>query len=118
MGTFRVQIEVGDPQGKRFQPVDALVDTGATNTSLPSPLLESLGVTPHTTMIFELADGRELELAVGRTWVKVDAQQEFTQVVFASDGTEPILGAVTLEEMGLAVDPVKRRLQPVHKYLM
>ncbi len=118
MGTFRVQIEVGDPEGKRFQAVEALVDTGATNTTLPASLLESLGVTPYTTTLFELADGRELELGVGRTWVRVDGQQEFTQVVFAGVETEPILGAVTLEEMGLAVDPVKRSLQPVRKYLM
>lgn len=118
MGTFRVQVEVGDPEGKRFQTVEALVDTGATNTTLPSPLLADLGVTPYTTTVFELADGRQLELGVGRTWVKVDGWQEFTQVVFAGEGTEPILGAVTLEEMGLAVDPVKRRLQPVRKYLM
>jgi clan AA aspartic protease len=118
MGTFRVQIEVGDPEGKRFQALDALVDTGAMNTTLPSPLLESLGVAPYTTTVFELADGRQVELGVGRTWVKVDGRQEFTQVVFAAEGTEPILGAVTLEEMGLAVDPVRRRLQPVHKYLM
>lgn len=118
MGTFRVQIEVGDPEGKRFQTVDALVDTGATNTTLPAPLLTGLGVTPYTTAVFELADGRELELEVGRTWVKVNGQQEFTQVVFANEGTEPILGAVTLEEMGLAVDPVGRRLQTVRKYLM
>ncbi len=118
MSMFRVQVEVGDPQGKRFQAVDALVDTGATNTTLPASLLESLGVTPYTTAVFELSDGRQLELGVGRTWIKVDGQQEFTQVVFAGEGTEPILGTVTLEEMGLAVDPVKRRLQPVHKYLM
>ena len=118
MGTFRVQIEVGDPEGKRFQAVEALVDTGATNTTLPASLLESLGVTPYTTTLFERADGRELKLGVGRTWVRVDGQQEFTQVVFAGADTEPILGAVTLEEMGLAVDPVKRSLQPVRKYLM
>ncbi len=118
MGTFRVQIEVGDPEGKRFQTVDALVDTSATNTTLPAPLLTGLGVTPYTTTVFELADGRELELEVGRTWVKVNGQQEFTPVVFASEGTEPILGAVTLEEMGLAVDPVRRRRQTVRKYLM
>jgi clan AA aspartic protease len=118
MGTFRVQIEVGDPEGKRFQAVEALVDTGATNTTLPFPLLEGLGVTPHTTAVFALANGRDLELGVGRTWVRVNGQQEFTQVVFANEGTEPILGAVTLEEMGLGVDPVRRCLQPVRKYLM
>jgi len=118
MGTFRVQIEVGDPEGRRFESVEALVDTGATNTTLAASVLEGLGVNPYTTTVFQLADGSELELSVGRTWVRVDGQQEFTQVVFAGEGTQPILGAVTLEEMGLAVDPVGRRLQPVRKYLM
>lgn len=38
--------------------------------------------------------------------------------MFSIEGTEPILGAITLEEMGLAVDPVNRRLMPVPKRLM
>ena len=49
--------------------------------------------------------------------MKVDGKQEFTQVVFGADPGGAILGAITLEEMGLAVDPVKRRLVPVHKLL-
>ena len=118
MGTFRVEIEVGDPEGSRFESIEALVDTGATNTALPAPLRSSLGVTPYTRTVFELADGRDIELEVGRTWVRVDGQQEFTQVVFSTADAEPILGAITLEEMGLAVDPVSRRLLPVRKYLM
>lgn len=118
MGTFRITVEVGDPGGQRFEAVEALVDTGTTNTTLPTPVLEQLGVQPYRTSVFEFADGTRLELGVGRTWVKVNGQQEFTQVVFGAEGSEPILGAVTLEEMGLAVDPVARRLVPVHKYLM
>src|SRR3972149_5274469 len=118
MGTFRVRIEVGDPEGKRFQAVEALVDTGATNTALPSSLRAELGVSRHTTTVFELADGRELELGVGRTWVRVDGQQEFTQVVFAGEATEPILGAIPPGEGGLAFAPVSPRLLPGRKYLM
>ena len=118
MGTFRVEIEVGDPEGTRFESVEALVDTGATNTAFPASQLRRMGVSPHRKAMFELADGRQTELDIGRTWVRVDGRQEFTQVVFAGERTEPILGAVTLEEMGLAVDPVGRRLQPVRKYLM
>ncbi len=118
MGTFRVPIEIGDPQGQRFEAMEALVDTGATNTTLPAPVLGQLGVHPYRKSVFELADGTQLELNVGRTWVKVNGQQEYTQVVFGAEGSQPILGAVTLEEMGLAVDPVARRLVPVTKYLM
>ena len=39
-------------------------------------------------------------------------------VVFGDDGAEPLLGAVTMEEFGLGVDPVRRRLAPVDGYLV
>jgi len=113
MGTFRVQVEVGDPEASRFESIEALVDTGATNTAFPASQLRRMGVSPHRKAIFELADGSQTELDIGRTWVRVNGDQELTQVVFAEEGSEPVLGAVTLEEMGLAVDPVKRRLVPV-----
>jgi clan AA aspartic protease len=118
VGTFRVTIEVGDPQGQRWQAVEALVDTGATYTVLPRPLLEALGVRPHTRAPFLLADGRQVELEVGRTWVRLDGREEFTLVVFGDEGTEPLLGAVTLEEFRLAPDHVARRLVPVPGLLM
>ncbi len=117
MGTFSVTISVaGDDQNS--EELEALVDTGATNTVIPADLLQRLGVQPHRTSVFQLADGREVEMEIGRAWVRVDGQREFTQVVFGSAGSEPILGAITLEEMNLAVDPVARRLVPVKRYLM
>ncbi len=118
MGTFSVRIEVGDQDGRRTEALEALVDTGATNTVLLAALLRKLGIEPHTRSTFQFADGSQLELDVGRAWVRVDGQREFTQVVFGAEGTDPILGAITLEEMGLAVDPVARRLVPVTKLLM
>ena len=35
MGTFRVTIEIGDPAGRHYETVEALVDTGATYTTVP-----------------------------------------------------------------------------------
>jgi predicted aspartyl protease len=118
MGVFRVPIEVGDSAARTFELVEAMVDMGATNTMLPADLLRKLGVTPYKKSIFELGDGRHVEFELGRTWVKVDGQQEFAQVIFGSDDAEPLLGAITLEEMALAADPVSRRLVPVNKYLL
>ena len=34
-------------------------------------------------------------------------------LVLLLEGSEPLLGAVTLEEMGLGVDPLNQRLVPV-----
>ncbi len=35
LGTFSVEIGIGDPQGERWVVMDALVDTGASMTSAP-----------------------------------------------------------------------------------
>ncbi|MEX0683023.1 MAG: aspartyl protease family protein [Dehalococcoidia bacterium] len=116
MGTFSVTIAVGE-EGQAEE-VEALVDTGVTNTVLPADLLRRLGVQPHRRSTFQLADGREVELDIGRAWVRVNGQREFTQVVFGPVGAGSILGAITLEEMNLSVDPVGRKLVPVNRYLM
>jgi aspartyl protease family protein len=118
MGTFRVSVEIGDPGGGRYEPIDALVDTGATYTTVPGPVLGRLGVTPHTRDTFVLADGRRVERDIGRTWVRIDGRTELTLVVFGDPGTDPLLGAYTLEGLRLAADPVSRRLVPVPALLL
>lgn len=118
MGVFTVAIEVGDPRGERFEPIEALVDTGASYSTFPAPLLQRLGVTAHRRRPFLLADGRRVERDIGRTWLRIDGQTEMTIVVFGDEDTQCLLGAVTLEEFGLGVDPIGQRLIPVAGYLM
>ncbi len=118
VGTFSVRIEVGDPDGKRFQAIEAIVDTGATRTTIPSSVLNALGVDPYRKAAFRLADGRMRELGLGRTRVRVDGREEFTQVAFGEDGMPCLLGAITLEELDLAVDPVNKRLVPTAGLLL
>ncbi len=118
MGTFRVEVEVGDPEGRRYERVEAVVDTGATYTSLPRPLLEALGVTPHARASFVLADGRRVEREIARTWIRIDDRIEMTLVVLAEPGNPPLLGAYALEGLRLAADPVARRLVPVSGLLL
>jgi predicted aspartyl protease len=118
MSTFRVSIEVGDPAGERYESVEALVDTGATYTALPADLLRGLGVVPHARAPFVLADGRQVEREIGRTWIRVDAHTELTLVVFGEPGSPALLGAYALEGLRLAADPVGRRLTPVPGLLM
>src|SRR5712664_2899177 len=118
MGTFRVEIEVGDPGGRRFERVDALVDTGATYTSLPRSLLDALGVIAHARDSFLLADGRRVERDIGRTWIRIGGEVEMTLVVFADPAAPALLGAYALEGLRLAADPVARRLVPVPGLLL
>ena len=113
MGTFNVEFEIGDFAGNRFERVEALVDSGATYTVIPSALLADLGVKPHRTMTFELADGSLIERDFGRVWVRLDEGEEVSPVIFGDDDDAPLLGAVTLENLGQGIDLVNQRIVPV-----
>jgi len=113
MGRFRVQIEIGDLAGGRFENLEALVDTGATYTWVPRDLLERLGVRPDEERPFVLADGRQVTYPVAWVQVRIDGRTQPTIAVFGDPTTEPLLGVFTLEGFGFAADPINRRLTPV-----
>ena len=118
MGTFSVTLEIGDPAASHFEPIEALVDTGSTYTVLPTSMLERLGVQPHRRSTFELADGNRMECDLGQTYIRLNDIEQMTLVVFGQEVTDPILGAVTLEEFLLAPDPIRQRLVPVDGLMM
>ena len=112
MGTVVVTIGLGDPQGRRFEDVDAIVDTGSTFTAIPRTTLQWLGVPVQRTVRSELADGSNAPVDIGRTMVRLEGR-EFPTPVILAEAREPILlGVVTLEDALLAVDPVAGRLVP------
>ncbi len=110
MDTFNVTIHAGDPARMRFLPAEALVDAGASYTMLPAALLRRLDVPVTGRRPFVLASGDLITREVGQTWVRVDGREVMTVVVFGDDGGPTLLGALTLEEFGLGVDPLGQRL--------
>ncbi|MBI2369266.1 MAG: aspartyl protease family protein [Deltaproteobacteria bacterium] len=113
VGTFRVPVEIGDPEGRRWETVEAVVDTGASYTVIPRPVLERLGVQASFRWPFVLADGRQVEYEMAETRVRLDGNTHTTLIVFREESAVPLLGAYTLEGFRLAPDPVGRRLIPV-----
>ena len=113
MGKLTITIGVGDQEGRRFEDLEITVDTGSTFTALPKAMLERLGVPVHRTAQSRMADGRTVPVDIGWTMVQLEGQVFPTQVTFADEGEPPLLGAVTLREALLAVDPAGRRLIPV-----
>ena len=114
MGIFKVNMEVGDPQGENFQEVELLVDTGSTFTALPATLLRNLDVPVQESAQAELANGVVETVQVGETRVRLEGRAFTTPVIFAEEGEPSLLGAVTLEQARLAVDPVRGRLVQVN----
>jgi aspartyl protease family protein len=118
LGVFKQRIEVGSPDEQRFETIEALVDTGASYSALPRSFLERLGIIPHRRMTFTIAEAGRVEMDIGRAWIRVDGQMEMSLVGFASDDALPVLGAFTLEALGLAVDPTRKILVPSEAYLL
>ena len=114
MGAFRITVEIGDPQGQRFEPVEMLMDTGATFTKAPRELLEGLGVPAESTYTAELADGSRIERTRGRTMIRLEGKEYPTPVTFGEAGEQSLLGTMALEDAMLAVDPHSNRLLPVN----
>ena len=112
MGTFSIPVEIAGPDDERFETVDALVDTGATYTMLPASLLTALGVAPFARRSLRLANGQRIYRDMGEARVRINGEVQGTPVIFGNEDSHSILGAVTLEEFSLAVDPVDRRLVP------
>lgn len=65
-----------------------------------------------------MADGRVIERETGPVLITVDGETVPTLCIFGDANSTPLLGAVTLEECGLAPDPVAQRLIPVVGYAL
>ena len=112
LGTVKLTIQVGDPQGLQFEELDVIAGTRSTYTAVPRATLERLGVPVERSLPSETADGRIVPVDVGQTIIRLQGLEFHTQVIFAEPEEPSLLGTVTLEEAVLALDPVTKRLIP------
>ncbi len=118
MRTFSVQIAIGAEDRERWISLEAMVDTGASITAVPSSLLQELGVRPLAQERFRFAQGETRLMDVGQTWVRVGVKEIITLVLFNGEGTEPLLGALALKAAFMGVDSEGQRLTPVEGVMM
>ena len=113
MGDVHVGITIINPRtGARSDELTVLVDTGATLTIVPRPFLEALGIVKTQSVSVLYADGRRGERDAGDVVVAIDGDSTPCRVMFGEPGDAARLGLTVLEQLGLAVDPVQRRLTP------
>ena len=114
MGTFRERVSVSNPEKPSASvELEMVVDSGATYTWIPKDILLKLGIRPKVKRRFKLADGNIIEREAGiiNLSLKEETLPNFT--VFGDEGSELLLGAMTLEAFGLGIDPVNKTLVPV-----
>ena len=112
MGNFNVIIGVGHPSGGDLTDVRALVDTGATHTMLPASLLEQHRIEPLVERSVDYADGSSGTAGVGQARIAYRGEEWTCPVIFGPEDTY-LMGATTLENFNLMVDPVDKEL--VHR---
>ena len=102
-----------DRDGAREQEVSALVDTGAPYSVIPESILRDIGVEPTGTVTVRYADGRVDARPMGEGRAAIGERSRDTLLIFGPDGTEPLLGAYTLEGLMLMVDSPNQQLVPL-----
>lgn len=102
---------------KRPIAVRFLVDTGAVYTVLPQRIWRALGLKSERSAEFTLADGTAITRGVSECRVTVAGRTATSPVVLGGLNDGPLLGAVTLETLGLMVNPLSRELLPARLML-
>lgn len=98
--------------------VDFLIDSGAVYSLVPGKQLKALGIEPYKTLDFSLADGSIVTRKVGDAYFEYHGDGGAAPVIFGEDRDQPLLGATTLESLGLVLNPFKRELHPMKLVLM
>jgi clan AA aspartic protease len=93
--------------------VNFLVDSGAVYSLVPGTILDELGIEPYREMNFSLADGTTLKRRVCSAYFEYEGEGGPAPVVYGEVGDEPLLGATTLESLGLVLNPFTRTLHPM-----
>ena len=119
MGTFKVVVRVFNwEEPERSRELEMLVDTGASRSILPLALAVELGIRPDRRRKFLVADGREVARDLGWAGIEYGGEAVHSLVVIGEVRDPPVLGASTLEDLVLQVDPVRRVLRPAQEYLL
>ena len=90
MGTFRVNLWIGNLFTEAGTSVEALVDTGATYSMIPRSVLDELGIEPIETRVSRIADGSRVELPTSWARFSAEGQNAVARVSFGPEGISPV----------------------------
>jgi len=117
MGVTYIEGLISGPTKKR-KSTRFLVDSGATYTLLPFDDWHEIELSPMRSMAFALADGTTIERQVSECYIELPQGEGHTPVILGEPGDEALLGVVTLEILGLVLNPFSRTLQPMRLLLV
>jgi predicted aspartyl protease len=112
METFSVKVRVWNPaQPEKIEEFDARVDAHSTFSLISRERLERLGIVPCRKMGFHLKPSYIVEEDMASVYLEVDGIQIGDVVVMAYP-SEEVIGAHTLNGLGVAADLEQKKLVP------
>ena len=114
MGLTVLELEIANPARPAVtERVDLLIDSGAVYSVVPAAVLERLGIEPFVEQQFRLANGSKITRKKGVALFKHGERIGGADVIFGEEADSALLGATTLEALGLSLDPIRRELEPL-----
>jgi len=113
---FKKKVRVANNKNpNQFFEEEFWVDTGALYSFVPEDFLERIGIEPSVTRNLILADGRQDTRLPGFCDFQIEDLEGTIPcpVIFAPKGSLFLLGATALENFGVDVDPIQRKLKPI-----
>jgi aspartyl protease family protein len=113
MGSFSAKLRVWNPNSpEKVEELEAMVDTGAAFSWMHRERLERLGVERLRRIGFRAIDGSIVERETAAVWVASNDFKAPDIIVMAEPSDMEVIGVHTIEGLGLAADPVQKKLIP------
>jgi len=112
MGLTDIRAIVSNPTDRtRARELKFLVDSGAIYSVVPKSILSEIGIAPIEMESFSLADLSQVKREVGEAAFTFEGRTRTSSVMFGEEGDAVLLGVMTLESLGLMLDPVKQEVR-------
>ncbi|MDI6751471.1 MAG: hypothetical protein QME07_01240 [bacterium] len=113
---FKKKVKVSNSKNpNQFFEEDFWVDTGVLYSFVPEDYLEKIEVEPSAKRNLILADDRKDTRLFGFCDFQIEGLEGIIPcpVIFARKGSLFLLGATALENFGVDVDPIQKKLKPI-----
>jgi clan AA aspartic protease len=119
MGITFTKATISNPREPRRGSIEIefLIDTGAIYSVIPAATARKLALPKLDREEFTLADGTQRSYDIGEAFFELEDRRGTSKVVFGPANVTPLLGALTLESLGLMVNPVTREVSPMRLFL-
>ena len=113
MGIVNAKLKIVNPDDRsKIYEGEFLVDTGAQYTVVPKHVWQHLGLKPDRNQKFSLADGKIISRPIGSAFIEFQGIKSASPIVLGGPKDNLLLGVVTLENLGLGINPFTREIYP------